>query len=296
MSKENIQSTQSTPEEAILNLLEVEDEENTDTNTEEEKEVEKEEEEEKEEENTEEQPKYRVKIDGEEQEVPLEELLKGYQRQADYTRKTQKIAEERRKLQEAFSEVSSEREAYKKTLSALESQLGGQEPNWEELQARLSPQELAHEMATFQRRQKALQALKLEQQRIAQIEQLRTQEMLSRQLEMEKELLTSAIPEWVDAEVAQKERKAIVEYAKKNGFTAEELENVYDHRAVVLLRKAWLYDQGKAKVQHLQRENKQTPSPGKSGRIDAGKFKKAQQRLKESGRIEDAAAVFESLL
>lgn len=42
------------------------------------------------------EPTYKVKIDGQEQEVPLAELLSGYQRQADYTRKTQKLAEQQR--------------------------------------------------------------------------------------------------------------------------------------------------------------------------------------------------------
>ena len=42
------------------------------------------------------EPTYKVKIDGQEQEVRLTELLSGYQRQADYTRKTQELAEQRR--------------------------------------------------------------------------------------------------------------------------------------------------------------------------------------------------------
>tara|TARA_R100000963_G_C4620647_1_gene88232 strand:- start:41 stop:736 length:696 start_codon:yes stop_codon:yes gene_type:complete len=41
---------------------------------------------------------YSVKIDGVEKEVSLEELKNGYQRQADYTRKTQELASEREKL------------------------------------------------------------------------------------------------------------------------------------------------------------------------------------------------------
>lgn len=51
----------------------------------------------------EEEQKFTVKVDGQELEVGLQELLSGYQRQADYTRKTQALAEERRKL-EAFGE------------------------------------------------------------------------------------------------------------------------------------------------------------------------------------------------
>ena len=41
---------------------------------------------------------YTVKIDGAEQQVTLDELQNGYQRQADYTRKTQELASERERL------------------------------------------------------------------------------------------------------------------------------------------------------------------------------------------------------
>lgn len=41
----------------------------------------------------------RVTVDGEEIEVPLKEAVSGYQRQADYTRKTQELAEQRRQVQ-----------------------------------------------------------------------------------------------------------------------------------------------------------------------------------------------------
>ena len=53
-----------------------------------------------------EEPGYVVKIDGEEQKVSLEELQNGYQRQADYTRKTQEIAAERERLLQAEAIVS----------------------------------------------------------------------------------------------------------------------------------------------------------------------------------------------
>jgi len=41
---------------------------------------------------------YTVRIDGEDQMVSLQELQNGYQRQADYTRKTQELASERERL------------------------------------------------------------------------------------------------------------------------------------------------------------------------------------------------------
>lgn len=45
-----------------------------------------------------ESPTYKITVDGEEIEVPLDELLNGYQRQADYTRKTQELAQQRERL------------------------------------------------------------------------------------------------------------------------------------------------------------------------------------------------------
>jgi hypothetical protein len=41
----------------------------------------------------------KIVVDGEELEVPLKEAVSGYQRQSDYTRKTQQLAEERKNVQ-----------------------------------------------------------------------------------------------------------------------------------------------------------------------------------------------------
>lgn len=47
-----------------------------------------------------EEPKYKVKVDGEEIEVTQDELLRGYMRQKDYTQKTQQLAEQRRQFEQ----------------------------------------------------------------------------------------------------------------------------------------------------------------------------------------------------
>ena len=51
------------------------------------------------EEEVEELPKYRVKVSGEEVEVSLDELLNGYSRTADYQKKTQSLAEQRKAVE-----------------------------------------------------------------------------------------------------------------------------------------------------------------------------------------------------
>lgn len=77
---------------------------------------------------------YKVKIDGAEIDVPEDELLKGYSRTADYTRKTQKLSEERKALESEAQAVKAEREEYSKVLAGLKTQLQSvSEPDWEKL-------------------------------------------------------------------------------------------------------------------------------------------------------------------
>ena len=40
-----------------------------------------------------------IKLDGEELQIPLSEAIAGYQRQADYTRKTQELSQQREEIQ-----------------------------------------------------------------------------------------------------------------------------------------------------------------------------------------------------
>ena len=49
-----------------------------------------------------EEPKYTVKVNGEDVEVTQEELLRGYMRQADYTRKTQALSDERQRIENYY--------------------------------------------------------------------------------------------------------------------------------------------------------------------------------------------------
>ena len=62
---------------------------------------------------------YAVKVDGEDHEVSLEELRDGYQRQSDYTRKTQELASERKRLQQAEAIVAALESDPAGTLTAL---------------------------------------------------------------------------------------------------------------------------------------------------------------------------------
>ena len=60
---------------------------------------------------------YTVKVDGKDVEVTLDELRSGYSRQADYTRKSQVLAEQRQKADEELAATQQERQRY---ISQLE--------------------------------------------------------------------------------------------------------------------------------------------------------------------------------
>lgn len=291
--------TAKTPEDAILDLLGENEEEERDPEEGEERTEEEPEEVEAEgkPEEEEKEPVYTVKIDGEEIQVPLSELTKGYQRQADYTRKTQKLAEERRRIQEEYESAAQERVRYAAALEALERQLVGSEPDWEALRAH-DPARFAEEFTAYQRRQQALAAIRKEQEALQQLATLQQQSALQRRVEEERELLVAAIPEWVDKERAEKERSELVEYGRKLGFTDEELDQIYDHRAVLLLRKAWLYDQAREKAEAAKTTKAKAPKTAQPGgsQVRGSRVKDARERLAKTGSLEDAAAVFESLL
>ena len=55
-----------------------------------------------------EEPSYTVKVDGSELTVTLDELLRGYQREADYTRKTSELSLEKSKYNDLMQQSQSE--------------------------------------------------------------------------------------------------------------------------------------------------------------------------------------------
>lgn len=66
----------------------------------------------------------KLQVDGEEVVVPIKEALAGYQRQADYTRKTQELSEQRKQVQFAASLAESLQKDPAGTLQALQQHYG----------------------------------------------------------------------------------------------------------------------------------------------------------------------------
>ena len=66
----------------------------------------------------------KLQVDGQEVQVPLQEALAGYQRQADYTRKTQELSEQRKQVEFAATLAQSLEQDPAGTLQALQQHYG----------------------------------------------------------------------------------------------------------------------------------------------------------------------------
>jgi hypothetical protein len=249
----------------------------------------------------EEQPRYTVKVDGEDVEVTFDELVSGYSRQADYTRKTQKLTEERKEIEAeraALKEVEQERKQYSQLLSTLKERLEAPdpEPDWDAIYEQ-DPGRFAlikHKWDQQQaQKRESLNAVKSEQERIAANQKADWERQRKAELEAEEARIPDLIPEWKDQGRREKEWTAIKSWM--NDTYGEDPEGVVAAGGRDILRKAWLYDQGKAKAKGAKPQPSPTLRPGQP-RKPTSNLTKAKQRLAKTGRVQDAAGIIESML
>jgi hypothetical protein len=244
---------------------------------------------------------FTVKVDGKEVAVTLEELQKGYSRTQDYTRKTQQIAEVRKQVEQETQAVRAEREQYAQLLGALQAQLQSSEPQVDlDRLYHEDPIEWVRQKEVLRERQEKAYAIQAEQQRLSQLSQQEQQRAMEAHLEEQKDALLAALPEWRDPKKAKAEKALVLESAKSVGFSEDDLKSVYDHRLVLLLRKAAMYDQMVSKRQDIKpvvNNGPRTAKPGAAGRVSTTtETTRAKQRLAKTGRVDDAASAIELLL
>jgi hypothetical protein len=171
----------------------------------------------------------------------------------------------------------------------------GQEPDWDTLRA-TDPIEYSLQWTEWQRKAQKLAVAQQEQGRIAQLQKAQMQQTAAEHLERERDVLLNVLPDWKDGEKAKAEKAMILDQGRKLGFSEEELSQVYDHRAVLALRKAALYDQMMSKAAKAKPVQTQTVKPGAKARDAGDGAKKAQRRFAQTKSVRDAAAAIEFLL
>lgn len=235
---------------------------------------------------------FKVKVDGEEVEVPLDELLKGYSREQDYTRKTQAVAEQRKAAEAEAKALADARTEYSSRLEQLASVLQANEPKVDQSLRQSNPAEWSAQMHQLRQWQEQKVALEAEQTRTREEAAREEAKQRDEYVRQERERMLSAIPEWKDETVAQAEQASLYAYAvERAGLSPEEADQIADHRVVTTLRKAMLYDQLMAKKPEAKArvEAVKTAAPGaRSNPTRATEERKARERLANDGSTDAA--------
>ena len=255
-------------------------------------------------------PLYSVTIDGQTSEVPLDELISGYQRKATYTQRQQELASQRDSLDQQIQALNPERQALQQTyqqyqgvLNQLHQQMqaANEPPNldWDTLE-RENPVQFLKLKYLEQQREGEIQAVQAEQARMQQLVAGEKDRKLQEHLAVQQGLVLEKIPEWADGDLQAEEQRKLVEFGKTIGFSDHELNTVYDHRALVVLRDAMRYNEltngdkiteAKSKIGSIKGGNKET-----SRRVRSRNAKAKRAKLKATGKVDDAAALFAEIL
>ena len=310
--KEKLETEEAAPTEEEESTEETQDE-SLEEESEEETEEESEEASEESDEGENEEPElYAVTVNGEEREVSFDELLKGYSRQSDYTKKTQELSNDRKQFEslekqynDEISQIQTERQQYMEALNqVIENSMGGMEQyantNWEDLKT-LDPLEYITKKEEHREAQEKVQAFRRDREVAQQKQAAEFQKSQATMLQEEHSKLVEALPEWGNETKQKKLAANLKSYAVGAGFSEQELNSLVDHRSVLVLLKASKYD-AMQNADIKSKKLKNAPKVVRSGRgksksdSDKGKRPAKMKRLQKSGHVADAISILEDMM
>jgi len=286
----------------------VEEEVETETSDDEEPEIDDEVEEE---DSEEEQPvkAIKLKVNGEEIEKPLDEIVALAQQGLDYTQKTQQVSEQRKELEALQEQIIAQQQELQQgaqlsgalvedvaKITSLDQQLAQyQNVDWQ----RLSDSNVVEAQKLF------FQYNQLQQERsnaVSQFEAKRQQALSQQQqiiadkVQKGREQLAKEIPNW-----SQETTQEIVSVGKEYGFTDNELNAIIDPRHVRVLHDAMQWRKLKSKNSVTKKKVASAKPVVKPGSKDPSKVAnsnvtKIREQLRKSGKSELASKLIENML
>jgi len=250
----------------------------------------------------EERKTYRVKAGGEEKEVTLQELVSGYQKGDDYTKKSQTLAEARKKVEAHAHEVQQAmqvKEEYAQRLAQVEQFLmsDGEQVNLDELKEN-DPIQYAIKVAEQTETNKKINILRQERAKVQQQQQAYQAQQQHAVVQNEAKMLSEKVKEFSDPKKAEQIKNDIRSFGKSVGFSDQELSQVYDHRHVLILQKAMEYDKLQQSKAGVNKKLSNAPRMAKKGKkvMNADNYTKQKKRLRSSGSLDDATSVFKNFI
>ena len=239
---------------------------------------------------------HKVKVAGQEFDVTLDELRNGYQRDADYRRKTEELSNDRKNFQ---SESEKQRLDYSQKLNELNQSLSIAQ---QDLNAEINSADLDKlydedptEAARVERKLKKKQDALNQSLQKAQTEQKQQFETF---LQDQQRKLVSKMPEFSDPAKASSLKANMKNTLNNYGFNDQEVAQVYDHRIVMLVNDAMKYRSMQNSKPNLAKKISK-PSKVFSSGVKQGKTELNQKarkekfsRLRKSGSVKDASSIF----
>jgi hypothetical protein len=251
----------------------------------------------------------KLKVNGEEIEKPLDEVVALAQQGLDYTKKTQEVAEQRKQLETFEQQLKMQEQQFAEQaqlnnlliedvakITALDQQLSQYaNVDWQKLTDSDFVEAQKHYMAYNQLQQNRNNA-------VSQFEAKRQnalakhQESLAERIRKGKEVLAKEIPNW-----SPETTQAVVTTGKEYGFTDDELNAIVDPRHVKVLHDAmqWRKSQNKKPlVKKKVASAKPVVKPGaKDPNVAANSnAKKMREQLRKSGSSELASKLIEQMI
>lgn len=212
---------------------------------------------------------FTVKIDGKEQQVTREELLNGYQRDADYRRKTMDLSQSRQAVEAEAQRIAAERQHYQQQLDTVASVLQATLPAPPPREMRDSdPIGYQNAKEDYEERREQLRQVLAERDRAAALTAEQQEAARQQMLRQARDHLLTELPEWKDPAKAEKGQREVVQHLRVIGYSDAEIAQSADPRAIVMARESMLYRQLVASKPAVQQKLATAPKmvkPGSAG-------------------------------
>jgi hypothetical protein len=236
-----------------------------------------------------------VKVNGQEEQVTLENLKQGYSGQKYVQQGMQDVAAQRKEAEAVYTALTKEREQMAQLYQQI--QQGGL------AQPPVKPTKELFDVDPIGYMQKNLEyeeQMTSYNQQMAQLEQVSQQQSQAQQtamkahLQEQMQILQKDIPDFADSKKATATRERLIQAGTNHyGYTNDEIAQITDARAIKVLHDAMKYQDiisGKSKAKVKTQSAKPVVKPGaKKIATPNAKIRSRQKaKLRESGSIDDA--------
>lgn len=250
----------------------------------------------------------KLKVNGEDVEKPLDEVVALAQQGLDYTQKTQQVAEQRKELEAYAESIKAQEQAFQEQMqlnnvliedvakiTSLDQQLNQYaNVNWQQLSDNdfVEAQKLFFSYNQLQQeRSQLVSQFEAKKQQVVQ----KQSQLMAEKIAKGKEVLAKEIPNW-----SPETNQALLSTGKDYGFSDAELNSIVDPRHVKVLHDAmqWRKLQQNSVVKKKVSNAKPVVKPGsKDTKAEANSnHRQLREQLRKTGKSDAAQKLIENML